>query len=117
ARAGECDVIANDGAGHLVGEKRPGGTGPLLNDLEWDVKLYLAVNGGEHDAAVGCWGTKRQYDAVRPISAIRYMAGLGQSSDASQPSYNASGLPLIPGLIELITSATPAPREPPAALP
>ena len=44
------------------------------------------------------------------------MAGLGQSSDASQPSYNASGLPLIPGLTELITPATTAPGQRHAAL-
>ena len=113
---GHWNVIANYVSDHLEGQKCLGGAGPLLNDLEWDVKLYLAVNGAEHDAAVGCWGTKRQYDAVRPISAIRYMAGLGQSSDASQPSYNASGLPLIPGLIELITPATTAPGERHAAL-
>ena len=100
----------------MEGQKRLGGAGPLLNDLEWDVKLYLALNGAVHDAAVGCWGTKRVYDAVRPISAIRYMAGVGQSSDASQPFYNASGLPLIPGLIELITPATTAAGQRHAAL-
>ena len=113
---GHWNVIANDVSDHLEGPKRLGGTGPLLNDLEWDVKLYLAVNGAVHDAAVGCWGTKRLYDAVRPISAIRYLAGLGQSSDASQPFYSASGLPLIPGLIELITPATTAPGQRHAAL-
>src|SRR2546426_4934625 len=113
---GHWNVIANYVSDHLEGQKRLGGAGSLRNDLDGGVKLYLAVNGAEHDAAVGCWGTKRQYDAVRPISAIRYMAGLGQSSDASQPSYNASGLPLIPGLIELITSATTAPGERHAAL-
>ncbi len=113
---GHWNVIANYVSDHLEGRKRLGGTGRLLNDLEWDVKLYLVINGAEHDAAVGCWGTKRVYDAVRPISAIRYMAGLGQSSDTSQPSYNASGLPLIPGLIELITPATVAPGQRHAAL-
>ena len=33
---------------------------------------------------------------------IRYMAGLGQSSDPTLPSYDKEGLPLVPGLIELI---------------
>src|SRR5262249_16390655 len=80
------------------------------------VKVYLALNAAVHDAAVGCWGTKRVYDAVRPISAIRWMGGLGQSSDSSQPSFNASGLPLVPGLIELITMETTAPGQRPAAL-
>src|SRR5207247_9559575 len=72
---GHWNVIANDVSEHLEGQKRLGGTGPLLNDLEWDVKLYLAVNGAVHDAAVGCWGTKRQYDAVRPIPDIRNLDG------------------------------------------
>jgi hypothetical protein len=113
---GHWNVLANYVSDHLVGSKRLGGTGAVVNDLEWDVKLYLALNAAVHDAAVGCWGTKRQYDAVRPISAIRYMAGLGQSSDSSQPSYNPSGLPLVPGLIELITPATTAPGQRHAAL-
>jgi hypothetical protein len=32
---------------------------------------------------------------------IRYMAFQGQSSDRKDPTYNAEGLPLVPGLIEL----------------
>ncbi|HEX6060969.1 MAG TPA: hypothetical protein VF001_02790, partial [Candidatus Limnocylindria bacterium] len=38
-----------------------------------------------------------------PISMIRYLASLGQSSDPSGLAYNAEGLPLIAGLIEVIT--------------
>ncbi len=102
---GHWNVIANYVSDH-TGEKRLGGVGPILDDLEWDVKLYFALNAATHDAAVGCWGTKRYYDAIRPISAIRYMAGLGQSSDVSRPNYHPSGLPLVPGLIELITAET-----------
>src|SRR2546423_12788201 len=34
---------------------------------------------------------------------IRYMASRGQSSDPALPAYNKDGLPLVPGLIELIT--------------
>ena len=47
---------------------------------------------------------------------IRYMGGLGQSSDPSLPSYNKEGLPLVPGLIELITKETTAPGQRHAAL-
>ena len=71
------------------------------SSLARDVKLYLALNGALHDAAIAAWGAKRTYQAPRPISMIRYMAFQGQSSDRKAPSYNAEGLPLVPGLIEL----------------
>ena len=47
---------------------------------------------------------------------IRYLAGQGQSSDLNLPSYNSEGLPLVPGLIELITKQSSAPGQPLAAL-
>ena len=47
---------------------------------------------------------------------IRYMAELGQSSDPTLPSYNKEGLPLVPGLVQLITKADTAPGQPLAAL-
>jgi hypothetical protein len=106
---GHWNVIANYVTDHLNGARQIGGTGPVLPKLEWDVKVYLAVNGAVHDAAVSCWGAKRFYDGVRPISAIRYMGGLGQSSDPTGPSYDPEGLPLVPDLVEVITSATTAP--------
>jgi len=56
--------------------KRIGGIGPVVNDLEWDVKMYLALNGAVHNAAVACWGVKRKYDSVRPISQIRSQPAL-----------------------------------------
>ncbi len=87
--------------------KKFGGQGPVLSDLEWDVKAYLALGGAMHDSAVDTWGVKGYYDYVRPISALHYMAGKGQSSDASLPSYDPHGLPLIPGLIELVTVGDP----------
>ena len=83
--------------------RRFAGEGSSLSQLEWDVKCYLVLGGALHDAAVATWGIKGYYDYVRPISAIRYMAGKGQSSDSSLPSYDAHGLPLIPEKIELIT--------------
>jgi len=80
--------------------------------LRWDVTLYFALNGALHDAAVSTWGAKRTYQAPRPISMIRYLAFQGQSSDPKAPSYNAEGLPLVPGLIELVTSRSSAPGRP-----
>jgi len=88
-----------------------GGTGLVPGTLEWDVKLYLALSGAMHDAAVTAWGAKGWYDYIRPISAIRYMCGLGQSSDPDGPSYHPDGIPLIPGIIEVITPESSAPGE------
>ena len=108
---GHWNVLANNVADSPFTVKRIGGNGPVVDDLEWDVKVYFAVNAAVHDAAVGCWGTKRVYDSARPISMIRYMGERGQSSDPDGPSYDPDGLPLIPGLIEVITSESSAPGE------
>jgi len=83
------------------------GNGPELSDLEWDVKSYFILGGTMHDIAVTAWGLKGYYDYVRPISAIRYMADRGQSSDPNLPSYHPEGLPLTPGLIEIIYEDDP----------
>ena len=79
------------------------------SSLQRDVKLYFALNGALHDAAIAAWGAKREYQAPRPISMIRYEAFQGQSSDRTGPSYNAEGLPLVPGLIEVIGTGTKSP--------
>ena len=106
---GHWNVLANSVSDQLAPNLRLGGTGPVLDRLQWDVKLYLALNGSVHDAAIAAWGLKGHYDGIRPISMIRYMASLGQSTDRSQPAYNKEGLPLVPGLIEVITPAKTAP--------
>jgi hypothetical protein len=77
-------------------DRRIGGKGFILPTLEYDLKAYLTLGAAMHDAAIVAWGCKRHYDYIRPISAIRYMAGLGQSSDKSAPSYHPDGLPLFP---------------------
>ncbi|MEO6034991.1 MAG: vanadium-dependent haloperoxidase, partial [Verrucomicrobiota bacterium] len=103
---GHWNVIANSVSDDTNFVKRIGGTGPLLDDLEWDVKLYFALNAAVHDAACAAWSLKRYYDGWRPISAVRYMGGLGQSSAPQSPSYHTNGLPLIADLIELVTTNT-----------
>ena len=108
---GHWNTLANFVTDHPLVERRLEGSGPELDTLEWDVKLYLALNGAVHDAAVAAWGAKAIYDYVRPISMVRYMAGLGQSSDPGGTSYDPNGLPLEPGLVELITAETTAPGE------
>jgi hypothetical protein len=108
---GHWNSLANAVSDSPLLVRRIGGAGPELDPLEWDVKLYLALNGALHDAAVQCWGTKRRYDSVRPISMIRHGGERGQSSDPMGPSYDPLGLPLVPGLIEVITVESSAPGE------
>ncbi|MDC0936935.1 vanadium-dependent haloperoxidase [Pirellulales bacterium] len=107
---GHWNVLANEVSDSPLLEKRIGGVGPVVDDLEWDVKLGFALNGAVHDAAVAAWGTKRQYDYTRPITMIRYQGSLGQSSSPSAASYHPDGLPLEAGLIEVITAASIAPE-------
>jgi hypothetical protein len=108
---GHWNVIANDASDAILtgpGQLRIGGTGPTVDRLQWDVKLYLALNGAVHNAAIVAWGLKGKYDSVRPITLIRYMGGLGQSSNPGGPAYDPRGLPLVPGLIEVVTAASSA---------
>ena len=56
---GHWNTVANEvsdspGFEHRIGGQRTGS----LDRLEWDVKLYLALNGAVHDAAVAAWGVK-----------------------------------------------------------
>lgn len=109
---GHWNTLANSITEHPAFEPRIGGrNGPLLDPLEWDVKMYFALNASLHDVAVAVWGCKRHYDYVRPISIIRYCGSLGQSSDPGGPSYHPLGLPLEDGLVEIITPATTAPGQ------
>ncbi len=89
---------------HPLLVKKIGGKGEVVSNLEWDVKTYFALSGALHDAAITAWGLKGFYDYVRPISAIRYAASKGQSSDPSLPNYHPEGLPLEPGFVELVKS-------------
>ena len=114
---GHWNVIANGVSDNPSFVKSLGGIGPVLDDLEWDVKLYFALNAAVHDAACAAWSLKRYYDGGRPIEFIRYMGQLGQSSEPASPSYHTNGLPLVPDLIELVTAATAQPGGRHAGLP
>ena len=105
---GHWNVVANDVSDELDPDLRIGGSGEQVDRLQWDLKLYLALNGAVHDAAIAAWGLKGHYDSVRPISMIRYLGGLGQSSDPTGPAYDPKGLPLEDGLVEVITAETTA---------
>lgn len=83
------------------------GQGKELTPLEWDVKGYFILGGTMHDVAIAAWSNKGYYDYIRPISAIRYMADSGQSSDPTLPNYHPHGIPLVDGLIELVYEDDP----------
>jgi membrane-associated phospholipid phosphatase len=92
---------------HQKFKRKWGGKGKKLDALEWDVKSYLLMAGAMHDAAIAAWSVKGYYDYIRPISVIRWRAGVGQNSDSTLPAYYPYGLPLIPGLVELVEEGDP----------
>jgi hypothetical protein len=99
---GHWFVILNQVMDHPQFTRQWMGAGEELGPLEWDVKAYFTLGGAMHDSAIAAWSVKGWYDFVRPLSAIRAMAELGQSSDPNLPSYHPQGLPLQPGYIELV---------------
>jgi hypothetical protein len=92
---------------HPQFEKRWKGQGPIIDDLEWDVKAYMLMGGAMHDAAITAWGVKGWYDYLRPISAIRVMGDRGQSTDITASNYHPAGLPLITSKIETVEMGDP----------
>jgi len=95
---GHWFVITNTINDHPLLEKRFEGAGPELGPLEWDVKVYFALGGAMHDAAVVAWGIKGCYDYVRPVSAIRAMADIAYNAGIGDPD----AIPLDPGLVEVV---------------
>jgi len=74
---GHWNAVANYVADQPEFEKRLSGEGPVLDDLEWDVKLYLALNGALHDAAVAAfqrnfssWSSSRCRLASSSLSSL-----------------------------------------------
>ena len=99
---GHWFTILNYVSDHPLLVKKFQGEGVVLDDLEWDVKTYLALGSAMHDCAVSAWGVKGWYDSSRPITAIRGMAELGQRTDPTADNYHPGGLHLIPGSIETV---------------
>jgi hypothetical protein len=108
---GHWNTIANSVADSPANERKLNGVGAPLSPLAWDVYVYIALNGALHDAAIAAWDIKRRTLAPRPLTLIRYLGGLGQASDSGLPAYNAAGLTLVPGLLELITQESTAPGQ------
>ena len=104
---GHWFTILNYVNDHSDFSKKLEGKGTILDPLEWDVKAYFILGGAMHDAAITAWSIKGWYDYIRPISAIRYMAGLGQSSSSSLVNYHVNGIPLESGYIEVVENDDP----------
>jgi hypothetical protein len=104
---GHWFTILNYVSTHPLFEYKWEGTGEVLDPLEFDVRAYMTLGGGLLDAAIACWSIKGYYDYTRPIMAIRYMCGKGQSSDENLPHYDPAGIPLLPGYVELVMPGDP----------
>jgi hypothetical protein len=94
---GHWFTIVNTIGEHPLLVKRLEGRGPILGALEWDVKIYFALGGAMHDAAIAAWSAKGCYDYVRPVAAIRAMADRGQSSAPGDPDcpYHVDGIAYV----------------------
>lgn len=104
---GHWFTLLNDIMGYPEFQYRWRGQGPVIDELEFTVKAYLALAGAMHDCAVATWSVKGYHDYARPVSAIRYMAERGQSSDTTLANYHPAGLPLIPGYVEVVEEGDP----------
>jgi hypothetical protein len=104
---GHWFVLLNNVGDYSGFQKKYEGVGPVLSNLEWDVKTYFTLGGAVHDAAIACWSIKGWYDTPRPVSAIRKMALYGQCSNNLLPSYHPAGVPLMPGFVELVSIGDP----------
>ncbi|PKQ43579.1 FG-GAP-like repeat-containing protein [Confluentibacter flavum] len=104
---GHWFTILNYVNDHELLIKKFNGQGGILDALEWDVKSYFILGGAMHDSAIAAWGIKGWYDYIRPISAIRYMAEKGQSTDTTKENYDTLGIPLAEGFIEVVELGDP----------
>ena len=98
---GHWFTLLNDVMDHPSFERKLGGEGPVLSELEFDIKAYFALGGCMHDVAITAWGVKGYYDYVRPV---RWFDGWPKWS-ADRPFLRATTrvAAVDPGLIELIT--------------
>ncbi|WP_420386380.1 T9SS type A sorting domain-containing protein [Roseivirga sp.] len=85
---GHWFTILNYVSDHPMVVKKFKGEGPVLSDLEWDIKSYFVLGGAMHDAAVSAWSVKGYYDYIRPVSAIRGLSDLGQAVSSALPTYD-----------------------------
>lgn len=106
---GHWNVLANEVMDHPDFDWREVPGVEVESELEYAIHTYLLLNGALHDAAIAAWQLKRHTESARPITLIRWMAMQGQRSDPGAASYHELGLPLVDGLIELITEQSSEP--------
>ncbi len=53
--------------------RRDGYGANTSRNVDHDVRMFFALNNGALDASIVAWDNKRQFDSIRPISAIRYL--------------------------------------------
>ena len=103
---GHWYVLLNGAMDHPDFNTRWRGKGAELDPLRYTTRAYLTL-GRLARCCHAAWSHKGYYDYIRPVSAIRYMAGLGQRSDSTAASYHPGGLPLVPGHIEVVEAGDP----------
>lgn len=58
------------------------GKGKALNRDEYELKVYLTLNGALHDSAVVAWGIKGHFQGNRPLTVIRKFADMAEKDPA-----------------------------------
>ena len=104
---GHWFTILNYVSDHPELEKRFKGQGAIISDLEWDLKAYFVLGGAMHDSAISAWSVKGWYDYIRPVSAIRALADLGQSTFPDRDNYDPRGIQIKEGYIEIVEEGDP----------
>jgi hypothetical protein len=78
------------------------GGGERLERQQYEIFAYLALNAAMFDSSIAAWSIKRHYDSVRPVTAIRFLATLGQSSDPARAGYHPGGIALLPQVTHVL---------------
>lgn len=63
------------------------------HSLDRDVKMFFAVNNALLDASVWTWGIKRQYDYIRPVSAVHYLYASSNVTAWAGPGLGTQSIP------------------------
>ncbi len=113
---GHWFTILNYVRDHPLSTTQFRGEGLELDDLEFDAKAYFLMGGAMHDAAVAAWSVKGFYDYIRPISAIRGTADLGQKEDQGLTTFYENAFATVPGFVEVIRVGDPLLDEYPSEL-
>ncbi len=79
--------------------------------ISQDVKMFFALGNALLDASIAAWDAKREYDSVRPITAIHYLFTVGVLGNISAWAGPCEGTQTIPASqwrpYQLATIVTP----------